>query len=173
MDINTLPVILGTATALGTAVGWVWKTGASLRRQVLLSRDEAEVARKFTADLLDRATSAARRADIHAYLQFRCIEFESARTRLHIQLVGAGAFTLLIALVLTVLGKALDMSAAPLLWWAALLTFASLVISLAIVVFTSVNLNRIYEGWQTGARAALYERAKRHVAEHLQEGKDS
>jgi hypothetical protein len=173
MDLNTLLLIVGAVTGIGTVLIWVWKIWAWLQRQVLLSVDEADVARNFTADLLDRATTPARRADIYGYLQFRCIEFEAMRTRTHMQLVGAGMFALLIGLALMMLGKVLDFSLSPWLWWGSLLAFAALVISLGMVVFASVNLNRIYEGFQTGARAALYERAKRHAAEHLTGGKDS
>jgi hypothetical protein len=124
--------------------------------------DEATL-RSFVADLLSQATSSARRADIHAYILFRCNEIEANLTRRLLSLFAMAAGFIVATIVIAFSWRGIDFESAPWRQWVLITPYVGIFAMLLFQFFSNYKYARFGRTWQAKACEILYERAFRHV----------
>lgn len=164
MELSTIADWLGVIGGLALGASWLWKLQKWLRTKIEDTKEGAALGSRLVAELLEQATSPARRADIHAFIQFRCIEFESSRTRHLVCSLAVGAFAAATGLLLTLICKMFDADLIPSwLWWLSITNYGALVVALGMMLFFGAQRRHLEAGWQDSARTILQGRAFRHV----------
>jgi hypothetical protein len=163
MELSTTADWLGVIGGVALGSSWLWKLWRWLHAEVAWANEGAIAGGELVAELLDQAISPARRADIHAYIQFRCTEIEAGRTRRLMCSSAMGAFVLAIGLFFLLSWRVLDVELISWLWWLSITNYVVLVIAFSLSLFFNAQLRRVEEGWQRSARNALGERAFRYA----------
>lgn len=163
MELSTTADWLGVIGGCALSFSWVWKFQRWLRAKVVWARAAAERGGSLVAELLENATSPARRSDIHAYVQFRCIEIEASRTRQVVVLIAMGMSAALLGLLMMVLHRIFDTDQSPWLWWIVVTNYVASLIAFCMSMFFGWQLRHVELGWQQVASKVLGERALRHV----------
>ncbi len=140
MELSTLADWFGVVGGITVGATWIWKVQAWFRTKITFAQEGAAIGSDLVTELLNQATSPARRADIHAYIQFLCTEMESDYTRRVMHSHAIGYLILFIGLLLAVVSRVFVTDALPWLWWLSIATYIALVISFAMSLFFSAQL---------------------------------
>lgn len=165
MELSTIADWFGVAGGIAVGATWIWNVQAWFRTKIAHAREGAAIGSYLVTELLNQATSPARRGDIHAYIQFRCTETESDYSRGVMRYLAMGYLILFIGLFLIAANRVFVTDASPWLWRLSIATYIVAVISFAMSLFFSAQLRRLEMGWQKKAGDVLRERAFRHVSE--------
>jgi hypothetical protein len=163
---NWLSVIGGIISVISVTmlgVSWLWKFNKYLRADIKQADERAIKGGDIVAELLNQATNPARRADIYAYIQFQCTEFEANHTR---RLISSSVMSgLILAGVpfISFLRRILDSGPALWLLWLFIISYIMYVISFFAVLFQEHKLGRMEREWKTRARNILSGQAFRHI----------
>lgn len=165
MDISSISNWSGVAGGILLGATWIWKLQRWFREKVAHAREASELDSELAAVLLNQATSPARRADIHAFILFRCMEVESSHIRSRLLSLATGCLVSVLGLSLSFARRVFDTEAMPWLWWFTVAMFASVLISFVMALFYDRLLRTIEKGWHQCAGEVLHQRAIRHVPE--------
>ncbi|WP_147300702.1 hypothetical protein [Lysobacter silvisoli] len=165
MELSTIADILGVLGGVVLIIGGLWRFARTLRRRIAETRQASEQGRALARELASRATNPERRADIHAYLTLRAIEFEGDRTRSAVFMGVASILTIGMTLVTTLLLRSSQVS-----WtnpWALALiaTVVFLYLSIGMLLFYSRELHQLQDGWQQGAMDAIGAKIDKHLSD--------
>lgn len=157
------------AVAWGSAIGGiggsitvlvnVWKWFQIKRRD---TRETAELGAALAATLLNQATSPAKRADIHAYIQFQHTRWEANNLRRNIWLVASWSLLLFLSCGMELSYRILDVLQMPWLWYSALGALGLSFVVLAATTFINLQLRQMEAGWIDSAENVLRNRAIKH-----------
>lgn len=165
MDSSSIGNWLGIITGVITLSIWTWGLVRKVAAKLADAKRGAELAGKTVEQLMDQATSPAKRADIHAFIQFRCTEIETGRARRMVFLVGAGAFLVLTTFIYLQLFKRFDGAVKPITWWIFNVLYFGVLLAYISRLFYHHLADTYETGWHANAHRILFERAIRHVAE--------
>ena len=164
MELSIIADWLGVVAGSALGISWARKFYRWLREKVRTAVQFAELGSSIVAELLESATSPARRADIHAYLHCRLVEIEGRHTRGLISQLAMAVAALFTGWVMVVLYRLLDTSQLPWLWWFFIANYAIAWIAFAMMLFFSWQLRHMELGWQKTAFQVLQDRAFSHVS---------
>lgn len=165
MELSAILDWFDVVAGIALGAGWLWKLGGWFHAKVIYAREGAKLGEALVTELFSHATSPARRADIHAFIQFLCTEMEGEHTRsVMLSIVNACAVALMGG-VLVVVDRFLNTDAAPWLWRFSLVAYVVTVISVAMFLFFSRQLRNVQIGWHNRAGDVLKERAFKHIPE--------
>lgn len=163
MDISTLSTWLGIISGTGFCATTVWGTFRWFKARLARTQEAAVLGEDLADELLNHATSATRRADIHAYILFNAIETEAEHTR-SVVVAGIGGLALLATgLVIAIIWRTFDIDSHIWLWRSLIATYISGIASYMAAIFFSRQIWRIQIGWHSSAKSALQDKAFRHV----------
>ena len=163
MEISTIADILGIFGGAVLILGGLWRFARYLRRRIAEIRRASEQGRALARELASRATNPERRADIHAYLALRAIEFEGEHTReaVYMSAMGVVAIGLTMASLQIVRNSGLPWSDP---WVIALMaTLAGLYAMVGLLLFYGRELRQLRGGWQQGAMDAMNAKIDKHL----------
>ena len=166
MDISVILSWVGTIFSMATGIASIWKLYGWLQRQVATARERSELGADLVEALLSQATNPARRADIHAYIQFRCTEMESDRNLRTLQSFAIGFSLVLVSFFLIVSFRFLDFYAMQWLWWLTFASFFCLLVSFAMMLFYQAKVRYYAGAWHKKAGVVLQQRAFNHVVKN-------
>lgn len=165
MEISTIADILGIFGGMVLIGGSLWRFARYLRRRIAEIRRASEQGRALARELASRATNPERRADIHAYLALRAIEFEGEHTReaVYTSAMGVVAIGLTMASLQIVRNSGLPWSDP---WVIVLMaSLAVLYAMMALLLFYGRQLRQLRNGWQQGAMDAMNAKIDKHLAD--------
>jgi hypothetical protein len=163
MDMSNVANWFGVLGGVALITTWLLRLLKWLRTRLVEAEALADFAGRLVSELLNNATSAVKRADIHAFVQFRSTQIEADRTRLlliFILMSFAIAPTLLFLIFILRHG---DFTGAQWKWWVFAVFGLILSISYVSALFLSYQIRRIDTAWQSTARDILTKNALQHV----------
>ncbi|KRA81720.1 hypothetical protein ASD78_00095 [Lysobacter sp. Root667] len=165
MEISTIANILGIFGGVVLIGSGLWRFARYLRQRIAEIRRASEQGRALARELASRATNPERRADIHAYLALRAIEFEGEHTReaVYMSAIGVVVIGLTMVSLQTVRSSGLPWSDP---WVIALMaTLAGLYAMVGVLLFYGRVLRQLRGGWQQGAMDAMNAKIGKHLAD--------
>ncbi len=159
MDISTLSNYFGLVTGIAACITWLWKLQSWFKKRLSEVSQASESRSVFVAQLLDQATSPAKRADIHAYLHFAQIEHEGYKTRSLIGLSCGWIVFLIFLIFFAYLLDTRDTSAHRWFTWAVSVAFVVMAISLVSLSFNFSLLDKLYTKYLSTTENVLRSRA--------------
>lgn len=166
MDISVISSWLGIVVSMATGVASIWKLYGWLQRQVAIAREGSELGADLVEALLSQATNPARRADIHAYIQFRCTEIKSDRNLKTLQCLAMGFGLGFVSFYLVVALRFLDFYAMQWLWWLTFALILCLLVSFVMMLFFQAQVWRYDRAWHKKAGVVLQQRAFIHAVKN-------
>lgn len=163
MNVTVVSEWLGIIAGITLVAGWIWKITKWFREKIISAERSAKLGEELVSELLSRATSPARRADIHSFIQFRCIQTEAGITRHIILSILIGCIIAFIGILLIIADRFIDTSVAPWMWRFSIASYAVAIIFFAIVLFFIRQLHVINHAWNKRAENVLKDRAFKHV----------
>ena len=163
MEISALSDWFGIVGGLALAATSMWKIARWFREKIIDAEEGAKLGEELVTELLNRATSPARRADIHAFIQFRCIETEANQTHTVMLSISMAYGTVFIGIFLAIADRFFVTSAMPWLWRFSIASYAALIIAFAMALFFSRQLRVLNRAWHVRAGNVLQERAFKHA----------
>jgi hypothetical protein len=163
MDLSTTANWMGVIFGLATGAAWFWKFLKWLRSILNRAEEAAALGSSIVSELLDSATTPARRADIHAFVQFRCTEIEADRTRRFFRIILTSMIVLVVGVLTAFVFRILDFKDIGWLWWFLVINSLIGFVAYASALFFEHQIKRMNSAWQATARKALGNRAVRHI----------
>lgn len=165
MDLSTTANVMEVIGFVGAVLAGIYKLGKIIRKRVADANDVAEEGRKLVAKLISRATSPARRADIHAYIQIRAVEIQGRRTRAKIELFFMFAVGLLLGIGSIYVGKSDSLEFSLPASISIIIFESSFLFAFLMLLISERNLHRIEDGWLR----AVEEHLGAKIDQHLQD----
>lgn len=163
MDISTLSSWLGVISGIGFCATTIWATFRWFRASLAKTNEAAVVGKQLADELLNHATSATRRADIHTFILFIGIEMEGERGRRLILDLFGGLALLATGLAIAVIHRTFEVDSQPWLWHSLIATYLISVASYLATLFLSHQLWRIQSGWHSSVKSVLQDKAFKHA----------
>lgn len=166
MDLSSPANFFGVVTGVVSVSIWAWKAWLWTRKKISAADEAASFGRSLSRQLVLQATNAARRADIHAYIQLKAIESQARRTRADVFLGGLGTATLILLLVFAYLSRIAELPA-----WAVVLLgsiMCAKIITAVFLIISEYYIRKLEDGWQSGVDEIMHRRV-----EELLDAKDA
>ena len=163
MDVATTANWFGILSGLALGGTWFWKIVKWLSARNDSAKESARIGGRIVSELLDVATSPARRADIHTFILFRCTQIEADSTRRFFRSLLFGVIFLVVGVLTVSIFRLIEFKGIEWLWWFLVINSLIAVVAFFYALFFEYQLKRINEAWQATARKVLGERAVRHV----------
>ena len=158
---NWFGIITGVAFSL-TCIRNIWQW---FQAKIKYTQEGVHFGEILVTELLNKATTPARRADIYAYIQFSCTEIEGEHIRHLIHSVIASCSVVFFGIFFVVVSRFFDTDAAPWLWRLSVGGYVLLVTSVGMALFFGRQLRNLQTSWHRQAGTILRERALHHVKE--------
>ncbi|WP_353219555.1 hypothetical protein [Salinisphaera sp. S4-8] len=159
MEISVLSNWFGVLSGVAFGATWLWKLQIWLRRNVAEVREAADDGKHLATEVLDKATSPARRADIYAFIHFRSTEIEAERTRQLICNIAISFFIVFFGFVLALFELLFVTDSVSWLRLFLYTTYSMLIVSFLVALYFGWRVKKLDLAWQSSAHAILRGRA--------------
>ena len=163
MDISNVANWLGLITGIAFLLTSTYKIYRWFQAKVAATQAGVKFAEDFVSELLNNATNPARRADIHAFIQFHHVKIEGEKTSIFIEFLVAFSLIFLLVVMFNFTAKYTDIYAAPWFWIFILITSVVGFFAIVMAMFFNRQILAIHRGWSSKANDALLKRALTHI----------
>lgn len=165
METSEIANWFGILTGVAFSVTFIHKIWQWFQTKIKNTQEAAQFGETLVTELLNKATTPARRADIYVYIQFAYTEMEAEHTRNIIQSIAASFSVVFFGISLVVLNRLLYTDTVLWIWRLSIGAYVLLVISVAMAQFFSKQLRNLQISWHKRVGSILRERAFHHVKE--------